>query len=51
MDRRPAAPLSIINEPPGYYLHDWTESAGFTSQCVLIGDYVATPHTPLSKAS
>lgn len=51
MDRRPDAPLSIINEPPGYYLHDWTEGAGFTSQCVLIGDYVATPHKPLPKAS
>jgi 3',5'-cyclic-AMP phosphodiesterase len=39
MDRRPDAPLSTINEPPGYYLHDWTEANGFTSQCVLIGDY------------
>lgn len=44
VDRRPGAPLQVINEPPGYYLHDWTEAAGFTSQCVLIGDYQAVPH-------
>lgn len=51
MDRRPGAPLTIVDEPPGYYLHDWTESAGFTSQCVLIGDYTAAAHTPQAKAS
>jgi 3',5'-cyclic AMP phosphodiesterase CpdA len=46
MDRRPGAPLSVINEPPGYYLHDWTEANGFTSQCVLIGDYETRPTRP-----
>ena len=45
----PEAPLSLINEPPAYYLHDWSEGAGFTSQCVLVGDYKATPHSPLGK--
>ena len=49
MDRRPGAPLSVINEPPGFYLHDWNEGAGFTSQCVLIGDYVAKPHQGAAK--
>jgi Icc protein len=46
MDRRPDAPLSVISEPPGYYLHDWTEANGFTSQCVLIGDYETRPTRP-----
>jgi 3',5'-cyclic-AMP phosphodiesterase len=44
MDRRPAAPLGIVDEPPGFYLHDWTEAAGFTSQFVLLGDYRVAVH-------
>jgi 3',5'-cyclic-AMP phosphodiesterase len=52
VDRRPDAPLSLIDEPPGYYLHDWKEGAGFTSQCVLIGDYTVTAHQrPPPRAS
>lgn len=43
MDRRPAAPLGVIDEPPGFYLHEWTEASGFTSQCVLLGDYNVRP--------
>lgn len=50
VNRNPGAPLSLIDEPPGFYLHDWTDDAGFTSQCVLIGDYTITPHTSLAKA-
>lgn len=38
LDRRPGAPLSLIDEPPGYCLHDWTPSDGFTSQLVRIED-------------
>jgi Icc protein len=49
MDRRAGAPLQIIDEPPGFYLHDWTEAAGFTSQCVLIGDYKAVAHKPAPR--
>ena len=49
MDRSPGAPLAIIDEPPGFYLHDWTEAAGFTSQCVLIGDYKVAPLRPAAK--
>lgn len=49
VNRIPEAPLSLINEPPAYYLHDWSEGAGFTSQCVLVGDYTVTPHAPLGK--
>ena len=50
MDRRPGAPLAIIDEPPGYYLHDWKDGAGFTSQCVLIGDYKVAAHRGAVKA-
>lgn len=50
MDRRPTAPLSIIDEPPGFYLHDWKDSIGFTSQCVLIGDYRVVAHAPAAKS-
>lgn len=49
MDRRPGAPLSLVNEPPGIYLHDWTEDAGFTSQCVLVGDYKVVAHQPAPR--
>lgn len=49
MDRSPGAPLAIIDEPPGFYLHDWTEAAGFTSQCVLVGDYKVAPLRPAAK--
>ncbi len=49
MDRRAGAPLQIIDEPPGFYLHDWTEAAGFTSQCVLIGDYKTAPLRAAAK--
>lgn len=49
VDRRQGAPLSLINEPPGYFLHDFREGAGFTSQCVLIGDYTVVPHQPAPK--
>jgi len=49
VDRRPRAPLSLIDEPAGFYLHDWDADAGFTSQCVLIGDYTVTPHQPAPR--
>lgn len=51
MERRPGAPLSLINEPPGFYLHDWSEGAGFTSQCVLVGDYKVVAHQPAPRAA
>lgn len=50
MDRRPAAPLSVIDEPPGFYLHDWNEASGFTSQCVLLGDYKVQPMGGATKS-
>lgn len=47
MDRRPDNVLSISGEPPGYYIHDWQDGAGFTSQYAPIGDF-GEP-TPLRK--
>lgn len=44
MDRREDASISLVDEPPGFYVHDWSEAHGFTSQCALIGDFsVAKP--------
>jgi 3',5'-cyclic AMP phosphodiesterase CpdA len=43
MDRRPEAGLAVTDEPAGFYLHDWNEAAGFTSQYAPVGDYTATP--------
>lgn len=44
MDRREDASISLIDEPPGFYVHDWNETHGFTSQCALIGDFdIAKP--------
>jgi len=48
MDRRPDNVLAISGEPPGYYVHDWADGAGFTSQYVVIGDF-GEP-VPLRKA-
>jgi 3',5'-cyclic AMP phosphodiesterase CpdA len=44
MDRREGAPISLVDEPPGFYVHDWNEAHGFTSQCALVGDFsIAKP--------
>jgi 3',5'-cyclic AMP phosphodiesterase CpdA len=44
MDRREDASISLVDEPPGFYVHDWNEAHGFTSQCALVGDFgVAKP--------
>jgi hypothetical protein len=34
--------FAILDEPPGYCLHDWTRTNvdGFRSQTVLVGDFV-----------
>jgi len=37
-DRRPGAPLSLIDQPPGYYLHEWDPEAGFASELVRVED-------------
>lgn len=42
MDRRQDATLSLVDEPPGFYVHDWNEVHGFTSQCALVGDFSIT---------
>jgi 3',5'-cyclic AMP phosphodiesterase CpdA len=39
MDRRPDGVIAISGEPPGYYVHDWKDGAGFTSQYAPIGDF------------
>ena len=39
MDRRLDAPLAFMDEPPGYYIHDWNEASGFTSQYAPVGDF------------
>jgi 3',5'-cyclic AMP phosphodiesterase CpdA len=44
MDRRPNGVIAVSNEPPGFYVHDWREGFGFTSQLQIVGDFgQATP--------
>jgi 3',5'-cyclic AMP phosphodiesterase CpdA len=45
MDRRPNSIIAMTGEPPGYYMHDWKDGFGFTSQYQTIGDF--GPLTPL----
>lgn len=42
VDRREDASISLIEEPAGFYIHDFNEAHGFTSQCVLVGDFAVT---------
>jgi Icc protein len=42
MDRREDASLSLVDEPPGFYVHDWSEAHGFTSQYAPVGEYAVT---------
>lgn len=39
MDRRPDSVIALSGEPAGYYMHDWSDGAGFTSQYAPIGDF------------
>jgi 3',5'-cyclic-AMP phosphodiesterase len=39
MDRREDGVIAISGEPPGYYVHDFKEGSGFTSQYQAIGDF------------
>lgn len=48
MDRRPDNILCISGEPSGYYVHDWQDGVGFTSQYAPLGDF-GKP-VPLRKA-
>lgn len=41
MDRRPDGVIAISGEPSGYYIHDWKDGAGFTSQYAPVGDFGA----------
>ncbi|MDQ8732489.1 phosphodiesterase [Bradyrhizobium sp. LHD-71] len=51
MDRREDASISLIDEPPGMYLHDWSEPHGFTSQVALVGDFnIAKPTYAAKRA-
>jgi Icc protein len=45
MDRREDASISLVDEPPGFYVHDWSEAHGFTSQYAPVGDYTVTKPT------
>src|SRR4029079_13844754 len=38
MDRRLNSIIAVSGEPPGYYMHDWKDGFGFTSQYATIGD-------------
>ena len=51
VDRREDATLSLIDEPPAFYVHDWSDAHGFTSQCALIGDYAVSKPTPAVKTA
>jgi 3',5'-cyclic-AMP phosphodiesterase len=39
MDRRPDSVIAVSGEPSGYYMHDWNDGIGFTSQYAPIGDF------------
>jgi Icc protein len=39
MDRRPESVIAVSGEPPGFYVHDWKEGFGFTSNYTTIGDF------------
>ena len=39
MDRRPDSVIAARGEPAGYYMHDWKDGFGFTSQYAPIGDF------------
>ena len=51
VDRREDATISLIDEPPAFYLHDFSAAHGFTSQCALVGDYAVTKPTYSAKAA
>jgi len=51
VDRREDATLSLIDEPPAFYVHDWSDAHGFTSQCALVGDYAVSKPTPAVKTA
>ena len=39
LDFAAGAPASFVMEPPGYLLHRWSESEGFTTYAAVLGDY------------
>jgi 3',5'-cyclic AMP phosphodiesterase CpdA len=43
MDRRPDSVIAVSGEPAGYYMHDFKEGLGFTSQYAPLGDF-GVPH-------
>ena len=49
MDRREDASISLVDEPPGFYVHDWNEKHGFTSQSVLVGEFTVAKPTYSAK--
>lgn len=51
MDRREDASISLVDEPPGFYMHDWNETHGFTSQCVMVGDFEVAKPTYVAKSA
>jgi 3',5'-cyclic-AMP phosphodiesterase len=51
VDRREDASISLIDEPPGFYVHDFSAAHGFTSQCALIGDFAVTRPVYAAKAA
>jgi hypothetical protein len=40
IERHADTGFAILDEPPGYCLHDWTNVDGFRSQTVLVADFV-----------
>jgi 3',5'-cyclic AMP phosphodiesterase CpdA len=49
MDRRENVSLSLVDEPPGFYVHDWNDKHGFTSQVALVGEYTIAKLTHAAK--
>ena len=49
MDRREDASISLVDEPPGFYVHDFDEQRGFTSQCALVGEFTVARPTYSAK--
>jgi 3',5'-cyclic AMP phosphodiesterase CpdA len=51
MDRREDASISLVDEPPGFYVHDFDEKRGFTSHCALVGEFTVAKPTYSAKPS
>jgi 3',5'-cyclic AMP phosphodiesterase CpdA len=51
VDRREGQTISLIDEPPGFYMHDFSDAHGFTSQCVLVGDFAVTKPAYAAKTA